>query len=871
MSALKEKLGMGYVELLGEFKKRNIDFATVIAAILEYVEKYYSDAIDKTDGFWDVLLLKLQGRQELLEKEIMQSGVLQALSDFVDGLLKEFDKLAEDGTLDKWVKEIGENLTAFIRKMTDGEVSIKRIGEFIVDMTRALKDSAEPIKEFLGVLTNIASILGEMAALFSKLPANVQEAAVYGLITRFFLGSKAGAVAFAGSLGLDAYQENVTQENIEKILKEGMKGGLLDGFGGAGSIIGNLFKGGILDKSAEAAGNAASGSVTTFADQVEAYFNSQAGALKKFDAQAWEAAGKAVGTLSGTAGAAAPGETQAIGKLMELERMMKPFMDRFLQEQAWAGKTDFEKFQAQHEERRKELQVFIDEYYKTLDALQKILEPVGRGNEVEELRSRMSNFVSSVDAALNVTLTEEKKKYDARDAERWADVILSVEQYREKARSAQESIRDLMQDIEIGIKDTRGQYLEAELAQIENEKQNYINRLNTETNQLMLANEKILNKMKDLGKLDTPEGVAVEAELKKITDAYMEAVGKMVELANEAAAIDKEKVTRLFQLDKDINLANLAAQYSELTGSVREYYAVLAKTVRLEAERQAILAKSLEEAEMYRKIAEEQARRYEILASNDWRGAFKLGLSDAVRDIDMSVQQDWIELGAMMGSGLRDGLKYTFSGLVRGEFEDLGDFFNSLADSMIDKWSEILAEMLIEWMNFKTILNSSSSSGSGFWGAVSNFIGSLFGSGSSSTTAAENLGSGAGSIYSAVGNISGITSWEYHRGGIVGATSAPLRVIPPSLFANAPRLHSGLAADEFPAILQRGETVFPKGSFTGQNVSINLVNNTGVQATAKKGSGGPRWDGKQWVQDIILEAVSGGNESLMYAIASLKG
>jgi hypothetical protein len=54
-------------------------------------------------------------------------------------------------------------------------------------------------------------------------------------------------------------------------------------------------------------------------------------------------------------------------------------------------------------------------------------------------------------------------------------------------------------------------------------------------------------------------------------------------------------------------------------------------------------------------------------------------------------------------------------------------------------------------------------------------------------------------------------------------------------------------------------------------VSINLVNNTGVQATAKKGSGGARWDGKQWVQDIILEAVSGGNESLMYAIASLKG
>jgi hypothetical protein len=32
-----------------------------------------------------------------------------------------------------------------------------------------------------------------------------------------------------------------------------------------------------------------------------------------------------------------------------------------------------------------------------------------------------------------------------------------------------------------------------------------------------------------------------------------------------------------------------------------------------------------------------------------------------------------------------------------------------------------------------------------------------------------------------------------------------------SLWNNAPRFHSGLAGDEFPAILQRGETVIPKG------------------------------------------------------------
>lgn len=143
----------------------------------------------------------------------------------------------------------------------------------------------------------------------------------------------------------------------------------------------------------------------------------------------------------------------------------------------------------------------------------------------------------------------------------------------------------------------------------------------------------------------------------------------------------------------------------------------------------------------------------------------------------------------------------------------------------------------------------------------------------------DNLGSALGGIF---GSGESAAVLERHSGGIIGITPGPLRFEDPAIFASALRLHSGLAADEFPAILQSGEEVVSRSdratildklnqSQGGSNVSINLVNNTGVQATAKKGSGGTRWDGKQWVQDIILEAVNGGNESLMYAIASLKG
>jgi hypothetical protein len=72
----------------------------------------------------------------------------------------------------------------------------------------------------------------------------------------------------------------------------------------------------------------------------------------------------------------------------------------------------------------------------------------------------------------------------------------------------------------------------------------------------------------------------------------------------------------------------------------------------------------------------------------------------------------------------------------------------------------------------------------------------------------------------------GGTTWAgyYHSGGVVGATPVPIGTLPKRLFANAPRLHDGLAPDEFPAILQKGETVQRKGAGAATyNITINAV------------------------------------------------
>jgi hypothetical protein len=76
-----------------------------------------------------------------------------------------------------------------------------------------------------------------------------------------------------------------------------------------------------------------------------------------------------------------------------------------------------------------------------------------------------------------------------------------------------------------------------------------------------------------------------------------------------------------------------------------------------------------------------------------------------------------------------------------------------------------------------------------------------------------------------------LPSFTYHQGGVVGDTSVPMRNVNPGIFANAPRLHSGLAGDEFPAILQKGETVIQKGG--GAGVTVNIIDKTGADISTQ--------------------------------------
>lgn len=106
-----------------------------------------------------------------------------------------------------------------------------------------------------------------------------------------------------------------------------------------------------------------------------------------------------------------------------------------------------------------------------------------------------------------------------------------------------------------------------------------------------------------------------------------------------------------------------------------------------------------------------------------------------------------------------------------------------------------------------------------------------------------------------------INSFEFHRGGVVGSGGRP-RAASAAAFLDARRYHrggvAGLAPDEVPAILQRGETVLPRGASAGggrtvinvystHNHHYSAVDATGMDALLRRHAG--------TIADINLQTV----------------
>jgi hypothetical protein len=149
-------------------------------------------------------------------------------------------------------------------------------------------------------------------------------------------------------------------------------------------------------------------------------------------------------------------------------------------------------------------------------------------------------------------------------------------------------------------------------------------------------------------------------------------------------------------------------------------------------------------------------------------------------------------------------LKQAIEGWGKDSAEAMVDFAmtgKSSFSDMIQSMIKDLTKMILYQQIMKPLSGAISEKAGGWIASAGKFIGGLFN---------NNI----------IADVS-------HAGGVIGQTLFPQRAIPAMAFAGAPRLHKGLAPDEYPAILQRGETVTPKGGSIAP--TINIINNAGAE------------------------------------------
>jgi len=123
-------------------------------------------------------------------------------------------------------------------------------------------------------------------------------------------------------------------------------------------------------------------------------------------------------------------------------------------------------------------------------------------------------------------------------------------------------------------------------------------------------------------------------------------------------------------------------------------------------------------------------------------------------------------------------------------------------------------------------------------------------------TSGTTLVAAGGALIAAAASLetSAIVGAIFHEGGIVGKTPSPIRAVPAGTFSGAPRLHSGLSSDEFPAILQRGEIVLPRGSggstTPAEAAPMTVIINNNVRGLSIEAEE----DQKERVLEIVIDA-----------------
>lgn len=201
----------------------------------------------------------------------------------------------------------------------------------------------------------------------------------------------------------------------------------------------------------------------------------------------------------------------------------------------------------------------------------------------------------------------------------------------------------------------------------------------------------------------------------------------------------------------------------------------------------------------------------------------RISMLEGQRDLAAGVERSFLKMQKNAEDYARVAEDFIGNGLrnLEDRFVELGKTgrinWKSLVDFMLEYWMRFAFQQLSALIGSLALQLAGGQGQQGSAGGFAGIVSALIGGATSGSAG----GGGSWGI------------WGFHGGGNVG-THGSHRTAPAGLFASAPRLHSGLMPDEFPAILQRGERVLSRDEVRGdRGVNVNLEVHPGVAQTVR--------------------------------------
>ena len=362
--------------------------------------------------------------------------------------------------------------------------------------------------------------------------------------------------------------------------------------------------------------------------------------------------------------------------------------------------------------------------------------------------------------------------YDSLSERRQIDLLLAIdaaqkkiESFRKVAEEAMLTPKQIAIKEKVYMDDVLASFMATEDKKME-KKREFFEKLR----RLTLKYEDDKQAFEEAKARETYEGLLREAKAflikKEMTQKkYNEAVRSAEEILSESLAKIQDKYDKKYLKDR---LKTIEDEYKRKEIAV-EYY-----------------LEFLEEARNQDLISEEEYTEKKIALTGSWMDNLKYGIQKASRDL-----QEFGEMWMEIGEDIVEEISTNFVDAIWEFGEGTKNAKEAFADFARDtlKW---ISQMILRLITMRMLM-------------------SIF-----APAPTKDYG------------VPGSSPFYAHSGARIGKDmlSYISRNISPDTFAFAPRLHGGLRADEYPAILQSGETVLPRGV---SPVNIEVINNTSAE------------------------------------------